>query len=70
MGTVASAGTRLSGGHGTWSDTDGQLSLVLVALLVDADGRLGGTVVIHASGERSADSRTLGAGGISSAPPD
>lgn len=60
MGTVASAGTRLSGGHGTWSDTDGQLSLALVALLVDADGRLGGTVVIHASGQRSADSRTLG----------
>jgi plastocyanin len=55
MGAVTSAGTRLSGGHGTWSEADGQLTLALIALLVAADGRLGGSAVIHASGQRTSN---------------
>lgn len=58
-GTVTSSGTRLSGGHGTWSEADGQLTLALIAFLVDADGRLGGDVVIQASGQRTGDGSVL-----------
>ena len=59
MGAVTSTGTRLSDGHGTWHETDGQLTLALIALLIDEDGRLGGTVVIQASAQRAADARVL-----------
>ncbi len=59
MGAVTSAETRLSGGHGTWSESGGQLTLSLIAMRVDADGRLGGTVAIQAEGRRPSDGSVL-----------
>lgn len=59
MGAVDLEAPRLSGGHGAWRETNGQLTLNLIALLVDADQRMLCEVLAKAVGQRTDDGSAL-----------
>lgn len=59
MGASSLEAPRLSGGHGEWRETGGELTLDLIALLVDADQRLLCEVVTQAVGQRTGDGSAL-----------
>ena len=59
MGAANPARPTLSGGHGTWNETDGQLTLEIIVLVVDGNQRLLGTGVIQAQAPRPGDSEAL-----------
>lgn len=59
MGAADPARPTLSGGHGAWNETDGQLTLEIIVLVVDRDQRLMGTGVIQAEAPRPGDGEPL-----------